>query len=235
MTQAIEAKFSVNQDSITVFGNLDFNSTLEFNQLLKANKIKNVVFSNCNGGSVIDGYKIALLIRKNNLNTEFNGFVASACSIAFLGGKRRSLSNSMYSKNVLLFHPTTDPARADVTEIEKQLLRQWKTSPEAIAEESRKKHFDRKKYSLELNTRIFKLFEEQTKSGSNIIFKDILLNSEEKRPNLFFEIYVIAGFKIAERAYLCSKDIDTVNEYKDCPQPVNTNLDGLKILTADSR
>ena len=64
--------------------------------------IVNTVFLNSGGGYLKDGYKMGEIFRKHNMHTVITGgqTCASACSVAFLGGRFRTMEHD----GLLVFH-----------------------------------------------------------------------------------------------------------------------------------
>jgi hypothetical protein len=64
--------------------------------------IVNSIYLNSNGGYLKDGFKMGEIFRKYSVQTIITGrqSCASACSVAFLGGRFRS----MYADGLLIFH-----------------------------------------------------------------------------------------------------------------------------------
>lgn len=226
-----EAKFIVYGDTLIVTEHILFNDTVEFNKLVNNNKFSKIVFKNCDGGSAPDGYKIAKTISKNNLNTEFSGFVASACALAFMGGKQRHSGKSYFSSNILLFHPALDPITSDSEGVKKLLELQGITKEAILSSTASVKNFDRTRFIRFINLKMLELYEQQTGYKKSILMKRVLLDEMKTRENLYFERTGSLSLKDRENAYLCPTDASTYEGYKDCPIQKNITMSNLGILT----
>jgi hypothetical protein len=61
---------------------------------VEVEKPKQVIFSNCSGGKLEAGSRLARAIRASEIPTVARGAVNSACHLAFMGGIRRTLGSS---------------------------------------------------------------------------------------------------------------------------------------------
>jgi hypothetical protein len=85
----------VHEDEIEVTGQIAPGEAKLFISSLasKTSSVFRVKFRECFGGSLTDGFSIAYAIRNANLDVQGSGAVASACAIAFMGGRNRSVAS----------------------------------------------------------------------------------------------------------------------------------------------
>ncbi len=100
------SRFEKNDD-YTFTGNITPDSYTNFEKALAAQKIKTVIFKDCDGGNMLAGLNIAKSIKTNSLNTIASGRVTSACAFAFLGGITRTVGPTN-ENNAVKFHGGSD-------------------------------------------------------------------------------------------------------------------------------
>jgi hypothetical protein len=75
----------------SIEGLFDFGVTRDFRSLLQQYPGGTRVILASQGGSIYEGRGLAVLIREHKLDTHVDGECSSACTLAFLGGERRSI------------------------------------------------------------------------------------------------------------------------------------------------
>ncbi len=82
---------SVRDDVYTFTGDITPDSYTNFEKALASQKIKTVIFKDCDGGSVLAGLDAAKTIKLAGLETVASGRVVSSCAFAYLGGVVRTI------------------------------------------------------------------------------------------------------------------------------------------------
>lgn len=80
--------------TLQIDGTLALGITKAVRQLLVQNDKLHTVVLNSNGGNVYEGRGLAKLFSENQLNTHVNDQCASACTLAFIGGKNRTATST---------------------------------------------------------------------------------------------------------------------------------------------
>lgn len=108
------------QDHLELNGEIGPDSTYVVEQLLnRVNtcvdkntgiRYSTIIYLNSNGGLLRDGYSLGRMFRNHQVQTFVAGgqFCASACSVAFLGGRHRTIAHD----GTLLFHSPYIRSRA---------------------------------------------------------------------------------------------------------------------------
>jgi len=108
-------------------GSIDFGITRDFRALLEQYPEGTRVVLSSQGGSIYEGRGLAILIQNHDLDTHVDDECSSACTLAFIGGKKRTLVATaklgfhQYSMNYLNRHQTV-PFFDPVKEQEKDRL-----------------------------------------------------------------------------------------------------------------
>ena len=93
-------ELSVEENTLLLRGKFSYEISKDFEQVLDENpQVKTVSFFS-QGGSDHEARKISLIIKERELNTYVPEYCVSACTSAFIGGKKRQMS----SKALLGFH-----------------------------------------------------------------------------------------------------------------------------------
>jgi hypothetical protein len=84
-------EFTVNEDTLLVYGDIDSGFFHRFVSTLDANPGVRVVALGSAGGSVVDAIMSGLEIRRREMNTTLHGPCFSACPLVFAGGAERTI------------------------------------------------------------------------------------------------------------------------------------------------
>ena len=103
-----------NGTEVEITGGFKYGLTDEFQKLLKASRQISVVHLDSLGGRIGEAEKLYKVIRENGLTTYVPSKCASACTLAFAGGKQRFIAPGA----VLGFHSPAFPgmSKADLTD-----------------------------------------------------------------------------------------------------------------------
>ena len=85
------ADFSFSEETLYVYGDIDFGFFDRFSDEIKKHEGVTTVALGSAGGSVIDAIQVGLLIRRLGLDTVLAGPCLSACPLVFAGGNRRNI------------------------------------------------------------------------------------------------------------------------------------------------
>lgn len=216
----VQAETKLDGDTV-FFKNFLYNDFQNFVNILKKNRINKVVFENCFGGTVYDGYNIAKEIEFRELDTYFKGRVVSSCALAFMGGKNRYSHKSEYFyNNSLIFHAVRG---------------RQKYSDEELV-------FLREKLNVDVD-KIKNISEVDLNKTTEFLLKYIDLKTNNKFPyslkeNIRTAIKSTDGLVLESRfsllgeskkIYYCSENQTTQN-YSYCPEIKAFSFDDLNII-----
>lgn len=87
----LKGDFSVLENTLVVYGDIDSGFYTRFQAILDANPGVEMIALGSAGGSVVDAILSGLEIRKRGLPTTLHGPCFSACPLVFMGGERRTI------------------------------------------------------------------------------------------------------------------------------------------------
>lgn len=89
--------------TVVLSGHLSIEDYQKFLNISKQQKVTHVKFHKCLSGNGLAAFRFAEKIRASKINTIASSVVASACSLAFLGGTTR-ITDEEYAENTIQFH-----------------------------------------------------------------------------------------------------------------------------------
>ena len=87
----LKGDFSVLDNTLVVYGDIDSGFHIRFRETLDANPEVEIIALGSAGGSVVDAILSGLEVRKRGLSTTLHGPCFSACPLVFMGGERRTI------------------------------------------------------------------------------------------------------------------------------------------------
>jgi ATP-dependent protease ClpP protease subunit len=87
-----ELELSQDGSILRITGSIELGITRNTEALVKENPDLELVILESDGGNIFEGRGLARIFRENALNTHVTTICASACTLAFIGGKKRSMA-----------------------------------------------------------------------------------------------------------------------------------------------